>query len=304
MVTVCEKEYAPWGKCAYVTNGEAEFYATLDLGPRIIRAGLYGEPNFMFEDTGRTIKNNLSGKYADDTWYILGGHRLWASPEILPRTYVPENQPIGYTLLSDGVVLRPKNQPYAGIGYEITVTMAPDGEITLLHTMENISAWPIRFAPWALTVLAKGGKEIVPLPDRDTGLLHNRNLTLWPYTKMNDARVTWGDKFVTLRQDENADGNFKFGINSQHGWAAYFLAGNLFVKRFSPNQNGTYPDDGASFETYTCPAFLEMETLGELCEVAPGGKVSHTETWRFYKNVACPEDDEVQITKAMAPYIK
>lgn len=165
MVTVCEKEYAPWGKCAYVTNGEAEFYATLDLGPRIIRAGLAGEPNFMFEDTGRTISNSLSGKYADNTWYILGGHRLWASPEILPRTYVPENQPIGYTLLSDGVVLRPKNQPYAGIGYEITVTMAPGpGKLRFCTPWKTSARGPSGLHPGPLRCLPRGGKKSSPFP--------------------------------------------------------------------------------------------------------------------------------------------
>jgi len=32
-------DYAPFGRCARIANGDAELYVTLDVGPRIIRYG-------------------------------------------------------------------------------------------------------------------------------------------------------------------------------------------------------------------------------------------------------------------------
>lgn len=119
------------------------------------------------------------------------------------------------------------------------------------------------------------------MPDRKTGYLSNRVLSLWDYSNMADPRVTWGKEFITLKQDTAAETPFKLGINNEHGWAAYLLDGVAFIKRYTHDGSVTYPDNNVSYESYTCDKFLEMETVGELKEVQPGETVYLEENWEL-----------------------
>ena len=60
--------------------------------------------------------------------------------------------------------------------------------LDIVHRAANISDDAKTFAPWALTVLGQGGTEIIPLNTRDTGLLANRYVSIWPYADLRDDR--------------------------------------------------------------------------------------------------------------------
>lgn len=290
-IVVEETTYAPYGKCVRVSNGETELFATTEIGPRIIRFGAVGGPNMFFEDLeGISRKDDPEFSFFGEGafWHIYGGHRLWAAPEALPRTYLPENEPVKYTLLENGVRLVPKAQRLLGTQNAMEVAMDADGSVTVLHSITNIGAWPVRLAPWAITVLAPGGMELVPQPVRDTGFLGNRLLAVWPYSDMEDPRVTWNNKYIRLTTDPSRNQAFKFGINSEHGFALYFNHNSVFVKHFDLVENGTYPDGGMNFETYT-DQFLEMESLGEYKELAPGQTAEHREYWKLIPNAPMPK---------------
>lgn len=312
MIEITETSLAPWGKCLKITNGSIELFATLDFGPRIIRFGRIGGKNIMFEDIDDEVNKKaneaiFAEKFGADkgVWHIRGGHRLWTSPEYLPRTYYPDNETVEYKKTENGAILIPPEQKWTNLQYEIEISMCSgEDKVCLNHKITNNAPFASEFAPWALTVLTKGGKEIVPQPTKDTGLLGNRLLALWPYTKMTDKRVFWGDRYITLKQDPQADCAFKIGINSQHGWAAYQIFGDMFVKYFEPKEDGIYPDGGMSFETYTSEHIMEMETLGELKTVMPGETVCHSETWKYIKDVAVSSDNEEEIDGLVKKYIQ
>jgi hypothetical protein len=140
--------------------------------------------------------------------------------------------------------------------------------------------------------MATGGTEIVPQCQIDTDLLPNRMLSLWPYTNMNDHRVTWGKKYILLKQDPKCTEAFKFGISNTDGWAAYANHGNLFIKKFTPIDGALYPDySGSSYETYTIDFMLEMETLSPLVILEPDGIIEHVETWQLFKDVPVPRNE-------------
>ncbi len=305
-VTITETTYQNYGKCLEISNGTVQLLVTTDIGPRIIRYAFVGGENMLFEDTARSRKETgpAFDKFGGGTWYIYGGHRLWTSPEGMPKSYYPDNEPVHVEIIENGAVFTPPVQKWNQYQLSISVTMCPDtGSVTLGHTVTNHAAWPVELAPWALTVLAPGGTEIVPMPTRDTGLLSNRLLALWPYAKMNDPRVTWGDKYITLRQQPGATQNFKLGLNSEHGYAMYFNHGDVFIKRFTPVLDGNYPDGGMSFETFTDGSFLEMETLGETTVIAPGDTAVHEERWMLAKEDA-PAMDEAAYDALAAKYVK
>lgn len=295
---VSEQQYGSWGRCAYVTDGIVELYITLDFGPRIIRFGLVGGENELLEDTDCAVFNDevadTYGKFGKTgIWKIYGGHRLWVSPELHPACYYPDDEPVAYEKVENGVRLTPPQQKYTNLQMVITVTLQ-DGKVSILHEITNKGAFPVQLAPWALTVMAKGGKEFVPMPERDAGFLANRTMSLWSYTDLSDPRVTWGKKFIGLQQDPTATDRspFKVGINNEDGYAVYFNHHNMFVKAYSPVLSGNYPDGGVSYETYTNQHILEMETLGELQNLSPEETMTHTETWALYADVDIPADEE------------
>lgn len=278
--------YENYGRCLKLENDKAELIVTLDVGPRILSYRLQGHENMLFNDLNRDCVE----KGADfdkcfcpgAAWYAYGGHRLWASPEIYPSTYYPENAPVAYEVSGDTVLLTPPEQAYTHFQLRTWITMdCCTAKVTLRHSIQNMYLKPITVSPWAITQVAPGGVEIVPMPDRPSGYLANRVLALWDYTDMSDPRVCWGKKYITLKQDVNALTPFKIGINAEQGWAAYINRGQAFIKRFDFDPKLTYPDYNVKYETYTCDKFTELETVGELKALEPGESVELEERWEL-----------------------
>lgn len=289
-VTKTVKQYKTFGNCLEISNGIVKLLVTIDVGPRVINYSFVDGENMMFEDTERNFSSSGPAfeKFGGGTWYIYGGHRLWTSPEAMPKSYYPDNDPVPYELIENGAVFKPVMQKWNQYQYEITITLDPDtSHVCLTHKVKNCAAWDVTLAPWTLTVLSPGGYEIVAQPTKDTGLLGNRLLALWPYTNMMDRRVTWGTKYIALKQEPGHPDKFKVGLNSEHGFAMYFNHGDLFIKQYTPVENGNYPDGGMSFETFTNDLFLEMESLGEITSIPPDTSVTHTEHWSLFKE-ECP----------------
>ncbi len=298
MIEISEVKYAPWGRCVRVSDGKNELFATLDFGPRIIKFSAIGRENMFFEDKNDVInaedfKEDCYKFFGSENglWHIRGGHRLWMSPELFPETYYPDNEPVVYEKLENGIRLLPPAQKNTNLQFSIEVTMPEENCVHLVHKIENIGSKSVTLAPWALTVLSPGGTEIMPVPDRQA-ILENRHLVFWTYTKINDPRVTWGDKYIRLCQNPEDTSKFKFGTLSQHGWAAYFNHGDCFVKYFDTDEDKPHPDRNCNFETFTSNPMLEMESIGVLTELLPGEAVSHSECWSYYTDIALPETDE------------
>jgi hypothetical protein len=280
--------YGSWGKCLRVTNGTAEFIATLDLGPRIIRYGFCDGPNLFFEDEQRTYFEEGEGyEQVEGRWHLFGGHRLWTSPQAPGRASYPDNEPIDWQQIDRGVILTASTERWNQVQKQIEITMdEADTRVNVIHRVTNRGPWPISFSIWALTVMAGGGAAIVPQATRDSGPLPNRSFYLWPNTHFNDPRMVWKPDCLIVRQEQRPW--MKFGMNNEAGWAAYLLNGQLFIKQYTHHTTSSYPNSGASFELYTNDRFLELESLGELVEVGFDQTISHTETWQILDQV--PDD--------------
>jgi hypothetical protein len=286
-ITIKELIYKDFGKCIEISNGVVDLLVTVDIGPRIIRFGFVGEENEFCENT------EVNKQVWNGEWRILGGHRLWHSPEGDPRSYTPDNNPVKWEMIENGVRVIQEVEPWVQMEKEMDITLGSCGSgVKIVHRLRNKNAWPIEVSAWALTVMAAGGLEIVPQPQRDTGLLGNRLIALWPYAKMNDHRVYWGDKYITLKQDPDMKPPFKFGIPNEDGWAAYVNHGNLFIKRFNHKIDAKYPDYGVSYETYTTDFMIEMETLSPLTLLKPEDMVVHQEVWKLVKDVEVPTNEK------------
>lgn len=156
------------------------------------------------------------------TWKIYGGHRVWHSPEAFPRSYLSDNDPLEkYELLEDGICMYQKEEPWTQIKKIIEVRLFED-RVIVRNRLVNNTAWPTEMAVWSLTIGSKGGREICPLVQKNTGLLPNTHYVIWPYSRLNDERIYWGQKYAVVDNDPENQTAFKFGYPNEYGWVAYF----------------------------------------------------------------------------------
>ncbi len=298
MVRIYEAPYAGWNKCLFMENDQVQLVITLEVGPRIIRYALADGENMFCE------KEDQVGLTGGDEWRIYGGHRLWHAPEIKPRTYPCDNFPVKYSVDGNSVTVTPDAEDYSRTQKEMVITMSEDStKVTVEHRITNIGAWDVDLAIWALTVTDKGGLEVLGEPEKYRALLPNRRVTLWPYSKMNDHRVYWGENYITLNSDPAEEKPFKIGLDNHFGWAAIFNKGCLFIKHYPVEPEVEYPDFGVSFETYICDFMTECETLSPMMRLAPGAMGVHVEEWELFREERPDAKDENAIKAIMDKYV-
>ena len=243
---------------------------------RIMGLAPVGKSNLFVQ-----LPDSASATSPYGTFYFRGGHRLWHAPEAMPRTYIPDAE-VTITELPDGVFLESPTEPGTGIRKQIRIQLASNKpSLTLTHVLSNDGMWPVELAPWAITQFRLGGTIILPMPVGNAdpaGLLHNRQVSLWPYTRFNDPRVRWDDEFVLFKADALLP-PFKIGYFNQHGWMAYWLDDVLVRKTFAVRLGLHHPDNNCNAEIYCNDKFVELETLAPLIQLAPGESIDHIETW-------------------------
>nr|HNH79619.1 hypothetical protein [Anaerolineales bacterium] len=216
-----------------------------------------------------------------------GGHRLWHAPEAMPRTYAPDTGEMIITDLPDGVILETQTEPGTGIRKRIEIHLAADKpSVRLKHTLINDGLWPVELAPWAITQFRLGGTAILPMPVGNVdaaGLLPNRQISFWPYTRINDPRLSLRDDYVIFKAD--ALPPFKMGYFNPHGWLAYWLDGVLFRKTFEVQTGSLHPDNNCNAEIYCGDQFVELESLAPLEKLDTNASVTHTETWDIFTDL-------------------
>jgi hypothetical protein len=108
---------------------------------------------------------------------------------------------------------------------------------------------------------------------------------------------------MMLRQDPNNKEAQKIGMFNPDTWAAYVLNSEVFVKRSNPDPSKTYPDFGASFETFTNNEFLEIESLGPLTKLAPGQTVELVEHWGLFHKVTLNDWNDNELDRVLLPLV-
>lgn len=221
----------------------------------------------------------IATEYGD--FYFHGGHRLWHSPESMPRTYIPDSGEIKITDLLNGITLEAPTEPLTGIRKRMDIQLASDTpSVIITHTLTNDGAWTVELAPWAITQFRHGGTVVLPLPTEKAdpaGLLPNRQISFWHYARITDPRLTLRDGLSFF--EATAAAPFKMGYFSTDGWLAYRLDGIIFKKTFGAQIGANYPDNNCNAEIYCNEDFVELESLAPLTQLAPAESVTHTEKW-------------------------
>lgn len=263
------------------SNKHLRLEVLAEAGPRIVRLFLGNSEENLFAEVPDVKAETPYGDY-----YFRGGHRLWHAPEVSPRTTIPDNDGLTIKQTAKGILLTQPTEADTGIGKSIRIQMHDDRPaLTLLHTLRNDGLWPIELAPWALTQLKLGGVIILPQVTAvpNSGLLPNRRMSLWPYTRWDEPRIQLHDDYFLL--DARPDTPCKIGYFNTIGWAGYAYKDVLLCKCFAVNPEPTYPDFGCNVETYSGDLFVELETLGPLTRLEPGQSVSLEETWELYSGI-------------------
>lgn len=285
-----------WKNNLAITNDACELLITLDVGPRILSFAPRGGRNVF------KIADEHLGGSGEEVWKSRGGHRLWLAPESYPFSYYPDNTPVEHTVHPNGAVtLVAEDEMPQGFSKQMDVSVDPTrARVRINHRLVNVVDETQTVAPWMLSVMDAGGTAIVPQPQARAhpgmgpgDFAPDRTLILWPFTDLSDPRFYLGQKFWTVQQTASGTAT-KIGLNSPVQWAAYFLDGTLFVKRWSFDKTATYPDKNSAFELYTDASILELETLAPLCDLKPGGVVEAVEEWELFEDVAefDPRDDD------------
>ena len=291
------------GKNLRLRGERVELALSTEFGPRVVHLGLPDGPNFFAEISPR--EQSKATRFGDD-WHIYGGHRLWYAPEHPEDSYYPDNAPVRVEHTPRGARVTQQVEPHSGLEKSIEVALSEaEAHVLVTHRLVNRGQQKLELAPWALSAMAQGGRAIFPhapfLPHPE-GLAPARPLVLWPFTRMNDPRWTWGDRFFFLRQDPALTTPQKVGFYDERGYMAYALGRQLFVKCHTPRP-GAHADFGCNGETFTNELFLELETLGPLVQLDSGASVEHVEHWFLFDDVEVgPSERDVE--RALAPLLE
>jgi len=256
--------------CVRLDHAGVAVHVTTSVGPRVLgMTDRGGNVMAVLPDLG--LDRPGGGRFA-----FIGGHRLWAAPEVPEMTYQPDDRPCAVTEADGGVRVE---APPDGAGLARTISVWPaDGGWTLDHEIRNASDRPVTLAAWAITQLRPGGTATLPLPPRGYGPRADRALVLWPYTDPTDPRIVVESEAVRVHPVP-AGPPLKLGVAPGDGPLAYRIGGRVFEKRIDLELEAAHADLGAALQVYLCDDFCELETLGPLRTLEPGGTVAHRERW-------------------------
>ena len=256
--------------CVRLSNGSSTLVVTTSVGPRIL--GLMGRGDNLLAVLPEAGLEHPGG----GVFLFVGGHRLWAAPEVPEITYEPDGDPCTLTAVGEGVRVEARAD---GAGLVKALLICADGQGWVVdHELRNASGQPIAVAPWAITQMRPGGRAFLPLGAPGSGPQADRSLVLWPYTELDDPRLRFGREEVEVEAVPGA-GPLKVGAAPGQGRVAYRLGTEVFEKRVDANPSLPYPDRGAAVQVFVRDDFCELETLGPLVTLGAGEATTHRETW-------------------------
>lgn len=257
-----------------------------NAGPRIVSLQVHGHPENLLASLPTVKFETPYGVLS-----LLGGHRLWHSPEAFPRTYIPDSAPIQVDPIEGGVRLTQATEIFSGIQKIMEIRLeGSDAAVRVDHRLINHNAWAVELAAWPITMFPLGGIAVLPDQPEDaqkSGLLPDRRLTLWPYAEWSDPRLHCSDRFYTIEARPKQPA-IKIGYANRVGWAGYYRQGVFFRKRIEPRLDLPHPDYGCNIESYCNDVFLELESVGPLTRLDPEQGLSFTEWWDVYPGLDYP----------------
>lgn len=278
MMTTKEINHPKFGRSLLAGNGVVEIIVPLEYGIRIAHFSYIGEGNVFFEQP-----DDMTELTMEDGWRIHGGHRLWLAPEEVD-VYHPDEDPVTCEVGDGSLVITQPIDPRLGVKKRMMITFGDGAEVVVTHKITNCNESTIRRSLWALSVMASGGTEYIPLGHREEEWSHWKRISWWDTTCLGDVRATYEKEQIIL-QHMPVKEPYKIGVGHPDGPIRYINHGVIFEKDYDRMPELQYPDGDASYETYLCEHMVEIETLSPLYVLAPGEEAQHKEIWRLRRDV-------------------
>lgn len=264
-----------WGRCVQVHTTTATALVSLEFGPRIVALTRPSSTtNLLWEEDA------AAPAMAGNT-RLRAGHRVWTAPETAD-TWVDDE--VACVVDDEGWIAGPVD----GRGLGRALRVRADGDALVVeHRLHNATSSTHTAAAWGITMFPAGAQVEVHLPPHQPwpeAVQASTSLALWPYTRLNDPRLVWGERCVTVRHAP-AGPSLKVG-----GWlpsprlTVVVEADNQRVvveKTWQATANAPHADFGCNWEVYADAGVIEAESLTPLVALAPGDTLHHEERWRL-----------------------
>lgn len=253
--------------------GEWSVTVATTFGPRILGITKGSSPNPL-----AVLEDTVTIERADGPPYLFrGGHRVWAAPEVPSISHAPDDHTCQVAAGDEHLeVVAPADA--AGLVKQIEVNLEDD-RLVVSHSLENRRPNSLDISVWAITQFRLGGAALLPLGSegQGNGWQADRSVVLWPYTQLDDPRLSWRAQGVEISAEPGP--RLKLGTTPDPKRLGYSFDGYLFTKTIAPLGEGTYPDHGAVGQVFVDDNFLELESVGPIVSLGPGEATSSTEIW-------------------------
>lgn len=265
-------EYGNFGNAIRLYDDSVELVVALDFGIRILKYSLLNGENVFFNDADFAIDTGIDGY----RYKIYGGHRLWVSPEVAPKTYWPDDSPPRFEMTADTFRVTAPTDEWSAVEKSVEIRFLGGGSVEVQNHVTNRSGRSAEYSAWSISAMRANGTNIIPYAPVAGEI---RSLSLWPHSRMDDPRLRFGGDYIAVGQAGDIRAPLKIGLRNSEGWAAYSSRGLLMVKRAETLEGARYPDGDASYEVFANERFLEMEYLSPLGFVEPGEAQTIVELW-------------------------
>lgn len=232
------------------------------------------------------------------SWANPGGGKTWPAPQGWsgPSEWAGPPDPVldggryeaSVDVSPDGgrarVRLTSAVDPRTGLRVSRSFLFADGGGFTESIALENASASTVRWSPWEVVQVASESERGV----RGTGVVVEVESGKGPRDLGRHAGDVRHELVGTRCAIPVQEGVAKFGFPSATGSIAYLFAnGRALRLRFRPSEGAEYPDAGSRAEAWVqsptdapigdfdglWPSdwFCELEVLGPIADIAPGG---------------------------------
>lgn len=265
--------------CILLTNGTTNVILDPNVGGRVLSYEHLGK-NILFEN------QSLNGKTWKDgfpTFEVSGG-RFDIGPE-KTTPFRPSFHNTWTAEITGKNSARMSSPRDSILGIQLIRDFHLDensSKLTCTQTIKNISDTVKRYAHWSRTFAKGGGLCLVPLNPNSRlpqgyAIYRSKNVLDFDPEAEENIRVRDG-----ILEIIGPPSHPKFAIDSHAGWLAYISKDNqLFIKKFKVDENRLYGDMLANPVSiwYYKNEKTELEPIGPLEIIDPGGTVSFTEQW-------------------------
>ncbi len=292
-------------KLIILKNEHTEVGILPHLGGRIVLLRKPGMENILKSDPANWDDPNVIPEISENADFKgFNGHIVWVAPQSEwwtqqdlnsrrrdskavwppdPYLIYGENEVLEQT--ENSITLLGMKSPVSGIQITKKITLAPNGQVTIQATMQNIRETSVAWGIWMNTRLS--GYARCYIPSKEKGLVKLNQINK-PSEEMPYEFV---DGYFTFRPDQ--PNNMK--INNVQ--KAYFKPLAPFMVGFDHGQalkieftmipRSEIHADHAVAEIYNIVRdnndLLELEAHGPYTTLAPGEETTMTETWTLYQ---------------------